>query len=438
MKTLGIDIGTTTIGAVVLETEKRMLLESKTIPNKSFLRTKREWERIQDTDLLIKKAKALLDALLEQYPDIEAIGLTGQMHGILYTNGEGQAVSPLYTWQDGSGDQVEFDGESVAAWITRNYAIPAATGYGLVTHLYHVKKGQVPKGSIALCTIADYLGMCLTERKSPLIHAGNGASLGFYDTKNWRFQTEILEDAGIKLSMLPEVTTEVEELGFYQGKPVFVSLGDNQASFLSAVGMQKQVWQVNVGTGGQLSVLSEEHFEAPGIEARPYLQKKYILTGAILCAGRAYAILERFLGECAKAMGLKTEEQYELMERLAKAAGKDAGGIRVDTRFQGTRVNPELLGSISGISAENFRPENLVLGFIQGIAGEYYGIYENIARGVGIKAEKLIASGNGARRNAILCETLKELFQAELTLSEFREEAACGAALSARYSERFS
>ncbi len=435
MKTIGIDIGTTTISAVVMDTEKRKLLASKTVPNGSFIRTEREWERIQDVKLLMKKAKEILDELILQHPDTEAIGLTGQMHGILYTDGEGRCISPLYTWQDGSGDQPEFDGESIAAQVTRKYGIFAATGFGLVTYLYHVKKGLVPEESTAVCTISDYLGMWLTGRKSPLVHASNGASIGFYDTKDWRFREEMIIDAGMELSMLPEVTTEVKKLGTYCKIPVFVALGDNQASFLGAVGMQENVWQVNVGTGGQLSVLSEQHFEAPGIEARPFLKKKYILTGAVLCAGRAYAILEQFFQRCAVAMGLDAKEQYGVMEKLAKSAREDAGGIQVITKFKGTRVNPEVRGSISGLSEENFLPENLVLGAIQGIAREYCDIYQEIYRGTGIRAEKLIASGNGARRNEVLRDTLKKMFQAELEITAFQEEAACGAALSVLFAE---
>ena len=68
-----------------------------------------------------------------------------------------------------------------------------------------------------------------------------------------------------------------------------------------------------MGTGGQISVLSEQHFEAPGIEARPFLNRTWLLTGAILCAGRAYAILEQFFRSCASAMGLGDTAQYELM-----------------------------------------------------------------------------------------------------------------------------
>ena len=62
MKTIGIDIGTTTISAVVMDTERKRLLEAKTVPNGSFIRTKRDWERIQDVSLLMKKAKDILDS----------------------------------------------------------------------------------------------------------------------------------------------------------------------------------------------------------------------------------------------------------------------------------------------------------------------------------------------------------------------------------------
>lgn len=433
MKTIGIDIGTTTIGAVVMDTQDKRFLTSVTIPNGSFIKTACEWERIQDVGLLMKKAKELLDSLLEEYPDTKTIGLTGQMHGILYTDITGQCISPLYTWQDGSGDQPEFGGESLVEQITKKYGIFAATGFGLVTHLYHVKKGHVPEGSVSLCTISDYLGMWLTGRQRPLVHVSNGASLGFYDSKEWRFREEMLTDAGIDLSILPEVTTEVKKLGTYHGKTVLVSLGDNQAGFLSAAGMQEHVWQVNVGTGGQLSVLSEQHFEAAGIEARPFLDKKYILTGAVLCAGRAYAILENFFRSCAQSMGMEDGEQYGLMERLARSAKEDAGGISVVTKFKGTRVNPDERGSISGISEENFLPENLVLGVIQGIAGELYEIYHEIHRGTGICADRLAASGNGVRKNPALREALEKMFRAKLAITDYQEEAACGAALSALY-----
>ncbi len=42
----------------------------------------------------------------------DGIGFTGQMHGMLYVDASGMAVSPLYTWQDGSGEIPLEDGRT--------------------------------------------------------------------------------------------------------------------------------------------------------------------------------------------------------------------------------------------------------------------------------------------------------------------------------------
>lgn len=433
MKVIGIDIGTTTVSAVVLETDRegeQKLLTAKTIPNGCFIKGE-EWARIQDAEALTDKAKAVLDELLDAYPDTEAIGLTGQMHGIVYTDADGRAVSPLYTWEDGRGDVPAFDGETAASWIRKNCGIPAATGFGLVTHFYHSRKGQVPEEAVSMGTISDYFAMKLTGRKKPLAHASNAASIGFYDTKHHCFYEDKIRQAGMEPSILPDVALEMEAVGTYRDCPVTVGLGDNQASFLGSVGMQEQVWQINVGTGGQLSVLSHEHFEAEGIEARPFLHGTWILTGAILCAGRAYAILEKFFRKCAEAFGLEDKACYDVMAKLAAAAAPDADGFQVTTLFQGTRPHPDLRGHIDGISENNFLPENLTLGVIQGIAREYYDLYRAIHDGTGLEAKRLSGSGNGLRRNEFLQNAISEMFQAPLILTDLQEEGASGAALSA-------
>lgn len=50
-----------------------------------------------------------------------------------------------------------------------------------------------------------------------------------------------------------------------------VAIGDNQASFLGAAGSENNTLLVNMGTGGQISVLTDQYFETEGIEARPFL-----------------------------------------------------------------------------------------------------------------------------------------------------------------------
>ena len=456
MITIGVDIGTTTISLVAYDVVKEAVETAVTIPNGCFLTGGPEWEKIQDAKAIVRKAKNALDELLNQYPNVSAIGLTGQMHGILYVDQAGGAVSPLYTWQDGRGDLPEFGGESVTEWIKKACKVSASTGYGLVTHCYQLKKKLVPENAAGLCTIADYFGMALTGRRQPILHASMAASLGFYDIRKGGFQKKALEAAGIDPIILPEVTGGVALLGYYREIPVLTALGDSQASFLGAVGIEENTVLVNMGTGGQVSVLSDHtnlpgpYFETVGtgskikpeiepkikpktklgFEARPFLSDgTYLFTGASLCGGRAYAILERFFREYAVAAGAPDKPQYEKMEELAKAAlGK--GGMDVVTTFNGTRADPSAKGSVNGISEENFTPGALILGVLTGMARELYELYDEICKSAGIRARRMVASGNGLRKNQILRQIFQDLFQMKLELSRCEEEAACGAAVS--------
>lgn len=432
MKAIGIDIGTTTISAVVLDTEKEQVLEAKTIQNGSFISTEREWERIQDPSVIIGKARAVLDEFLERYPEVGSIGLTGQMHGIVYVDREGNCLSPLYTWQDQRGNLPEFDGKPLTVSIKEMCGESVSTGFGLVTHIYQSRKEMVPEQAVSICTIPDYLGMVLTERKHPLLHTSMAASLGFFDGKSGEFRREILEQLEIDSAILPKVTEEFAVLGRYHGRPVTVALGDNQAGFLGSVGLKEGTVLLNMGTGGQISVLSGQYFEAEGIEARPLLKDQFILVGSSLCGGRAYAILEKFFRTYAAAAGAGEESQYEIMKRLA-AKGPGENPMQVITAFNGTRANPDLRGSIVNLSEDNFTPEGLVYGVLTGMAGELYDMFKIIQKGTGIKAARLVASGNGVRKNEVLQHIFEEMFGVGLELASYEEEAACGAAMSSQW-----
>ena len=78
MKALGLDIGTTTISAAVLDREDGAVCDAKTIANQCFIDRGNEWERIQDVDQIMEKALAVANEMVDTYEDIETIGLTGQ------------------------------------------------------------------------------------------------------------------------------------------------------------------------------------------------------------------------------------------------------------------------------------------------------------------------------------------------------------------------
>lgn len=430
MKALGIDIGTTTISAVVMDMDTQKVEKAYTISNNSFLAAGHVWEKIQDPAVIITKAKNLVDSILEEYPEVERIGMTGQMHGIVYIDRDGIAISPLYTWQDRRCDEKCFDGKSIGQIIEEKTGKTVPTGYGLATHIFNMKMGIVPAGAEQICTIMDYLGMVLTGEKRPLVHSSNAASLGFYDAEGGSFAKEDLELLGVDEKILPAVTEYFTIIGEYRGRLVSVAIGDNQASFLGSVYDMENSILVNMGTGGQISVLSNHCFTAENIEARPFMKGRYLLAGSSLCGGRAYATLEKFFKAYADAAEIGNIDHYAVMERLLEKRTEEEV-LTVDTRFSGTRSEPERRGKIEKISTENFTPAALIYGVLDGMAEELYDMYHTIAVGSGQKKEKMIASGNGIRKNQWLQNIMSQKFQMTLQLAEYEEEAAVGAVRSA-------
>ena len=402
MHAIGIDIGTTSICGVLIDGISGMLLKQKTIESRAFICTENVWEKIQDVSKIVTLAKAILEELLDD--ETIVIGLTGQMHGILYTDREGKAVSPLYTWQDERGN-LPYKDTTYAAYMD------SYTGYGHVTDFYNRINGLRPLEAVSFCTIQDYLGMELCALKRPVIHTSDMASFGkpcAGDASVWEGET----------------VTGYEVIGEYKGIPVAVAIGDNQAGVFSTLANEEEIL-VNVGTGSQVTLVSDKPVEGEGIEVRPYVEGKYLIVGAALCGGRAYAVLKDFYSEVLQAAGVKISDIYGLMEKMMDEEKEVHTPLYVDTRFAGTREHPEVRGSITGISEENFRPGLLVQGVLRGMAEELYGMYQSM----NLKRKGLVGSGNGIRKNRKLIETVEECFKETLKIPAHKEEAAYGAAL---------
>lgn len=104
MKAIGIDIGTTSVCGILIDAETGGVEKSVTKNSNAFIEGCAEWEKIQSVDKIMTVATVILEGLIAECGDVSVIGVTGQMHGIVYTDKAGNAVSPLYTWQDGRGN----------------------------------------------------------------------------------------------------------------------------------------------------------------------------------------------------------------------------------------------------------------------------------------------------------------------------------------------
>ncbi|MBE5783654.1 MAG: hypothetical protein E7329_10115 [Clostridiales bacterium] len=423
---LGLDIGTTSISAAVVNIETGENVQAVTKENRSALAGK-PFEKKQDASWILDETAKLAEELSSAY-SLAAIGVTGQMHGILYVDEMGHPVSPLYTWQDERAGQEIRPGVSYCQEIFEITGEHIQSGYGWATHYYQMKNGLVPFKATSLCTVIDALAMRLTGKNKPILHPSNAASLGLYDAKRGCFKKDALAQIGVNEKMIPAIASDEKPLGRYRGLPVSYAIGDNQAGVYGSLVNEEESVLVNFGTGSQVSMVTEKYTKIPGLETRPYIGEKYLLSGAALCGGKAYAMAEKFFRTYALALGLEDAQQYSLMQRLAEEVYSSGHFLDVNTAFCGTRLDPSLRGSIQGIGEDNFTPGHMILGVLRGMAEELFSMYETMPRQ---GRSMLAASGNGIRKNPVLQRVLKDRFQMPLLLPGHQEEAAFGAALYA-------
>lgn len=435
MKFIGLDIGTTSITGLIYDLEKRAVLHTVTEASSSNISGCREvWERLQDPETICQQIGRILEQLAPVEGKASGIGLTGQMHGIVYTDSSGKHVSPLYTWQDGRAGLPFDNGSSYARKLSEITGHAVAPGYGLATHFYNMQHGRVPAAAVSFCTIADYAALRLTGSREPCIDPTQAAGIGCYSFAEGGFAEAAIRKAGIDTRILPRIVSSGTVVGYTSGGiPVYSSLGDNQASFLGSVPLPAESVLLNIGTGSQLSVLlPDEDYSVEGMEMRPYPGGGRLMVGAALSGGKSYALLEQFFRKLiSDYTGEAPGELYTFMELLLSQA-EDAGhGLTVNTQFLGTRTNPEVRGSIGQISLDNFTPANLAHGFLQGMIDELYEFYTTLTRITGTACRYAIGSGNALRANPVLCAKARSTFELPFALSNTPEEAAVGAALYA-------
>lgn len=449
---IGIDIGTTSICAVLYDSVhdkvvKELHGENHFLPGEGFM---------QDPEEIMGTSRRLLEGLLEDIcpereespdrekskeyresvgPQIGGIGISAQMHGILYVDREGKAVSPFYTWKNEWGNESYRDGKTYAECLSEQTGMNLYSGYGSVTHFYMQKKGLIPKAAVAFVNIGDYFAMELTGSRKFLADVTIAASFGGFDLKKRRFALSVMEAAGVDVSYYPEVAEE-KEAGLFQGIPVFCAVGDNQTSFMGAIKDKKRSVSVNVGTGSQVSVFSEELYETGQGEVRPFPGGGWLYVGASVNGGKVYERLAAFFEEILDSFGACVEQRavYEIMEHLGR--NKKETDLLVRPSLYGARENvreetASAASGIFGLKENNFHASDLVRGFVTGMADELYELYlgfpEELRRG----KTGITASGNGIRKNLLLKEEIEKLYKLPVSFTDREEEAATGAAIMA-------
>jgi len=450
MHLVGLDAGTTSISGVLLNVTTGTVERVVSVPHGADLSSEDTDVSLQDPEMIRETLETVLRVLVDEArsdgadrtvsESVLGIAVTGQVHGILYVDGSGDALSPLYTWQDLRGRRVRASDdtssqESWTAWARARSGYNLPSGYGLLTHCINMDAGLVPPRAEQITTILGYLSMRLAGASSPRIDATDAHSLGLFAIDRNGFDLVAAQELGIEARLLPDVVPPGTKLGSTSdGIPVFVGLGDNQAAIIGSVLHADRSILINVGTSSQLSMICPDALEVPvpDLELRPFPGNRHLLSGAALCGGSAFAMLERLFRDVCRRYG--DVDPGPLFDRMVSA---DLDTLSADlvpdvrTQFLGTRDDPDARGSISRLGPANLTPDFLIAGFLSGIAGELARFRSALPGPLRKRATRIVAVGNGLRRNSLLRTILERELELPVVLPEAAEEAALGAAISA-------
>jgi len=369
--------------------------------------------------------------------EIEAVGLTGQMHGCVMLDAQGRVLRPALIWCD-QRTQPECDwltekiGFERLIELTCNPALPNFT----LTKLLWVRKHQpeiFQKIAHVLCP-KDYVRYRLTGEFAMDMQEASGTLL--LDVAHRRWSTEVAEAAGIPMEWLPRLfegpdicarisDTGAGATGLAAGTPVAAGAGDQGAGAVGMGILAPGSVSATIGTSGVV-------FAATDAPAKDRLGRLHTFCHA--APGRWHVMgvtngaglsLRYFRDTFAPGTS------YEALLELAAETPAGSDGLMWAPYLFGERtphLDPSARAAFVGITASHTRA-HFVRAILEGVAFSLRDTLTLFAElGVPVKAIRL---GGGGARGALWRQIQANVYGRAVQLLEAEEGGAFGAALLA-------
>ncbi|MDO8211302.1 xylulokinase [Conexibacter sp. CPCC 206217] len=433
---VGLDVGTSSLKGLVLSEEGRVLAQaSRDYP----VATPRPGWAEQDPELWWEAAQAVLAEL--DAPRADAIGLAGQMHGLVALDAGGRSLRPAILWNDArTGAQcAEIErrvGVERLVALTGNRALAGFTAPKLLWMAEHEPDLHARIASILLPK--DYVRLRLTGEHASDVADLSGTLLLDVAARDW--SAELLDALSIPREWLPRVleSAEVSGVAFTGGSdslaggsarhdrsggvPVAAGAGDQAAG---AVGVGA------LGSGGPLSlVLGTSGVVFGGEDAYRFdpdgrvhafchaLPGTWHTMGVVLSAGGALAWLQQALGDAS----------IEALLQEAAAVAPGADGVLFAPYLAGERTphpDPDVRGGFVGLSLQHGRGQ-LVRAVLEGVA---FALRESLLLVDPQRTRTVARVSGGGARSPLWLEIVAAVLDLPLELCAVTEAAAQGAAL---------
>ncbi len=379
---------------------------------------------------------------------IAGIGLSGQMHGLVITNGAGRPLRSSIIWNDQrtapQAAQIEaaVGGKRKLIGLVGN---PAMTSYTLTKLLWvrqhqpriyeKIKHMLLPKDYIRLRLTGEFVGE-VTDMSGTLL----------LDQRTRKWSRKMIDIFQIDKDILPPVVESHEvtgtltegtakQLGLPKGTPVVGGGGDNQAGAIGNGIVAEGLISASMGTSGVVYMHSKGY--NPDKEGRintycASVAGEYCMFGCVLSAGGSFQWYRNVLGEAEIAAARrKRVDPYDLLTAQAADAPAGSEGLFWLPYLTGERtpyVDPSARACWIGIHSRTTKNE-LIRAVIEGATFAMNDII-TLMKDSGVRIRQIRLSGGGAR-SKLWRQLQADIYGSTCVTINAEEGPAYGAALLA-------
>jgi xylulokinase len=445
---LAIDLGTTNCKVLVLSAELKVVFKQTTEYPVSFLRP--GWAEQNPVDWWNAVSAAIQAVTRNHNPtSIKAVGLSGQMHGLVLLNSESKVIRPAILWNDQrSAKQCDYvyslvGGKKGLVEYTNNPILPGYAGGKILwvrdnepENYSKIYRFLLPK---------DYIRYKLTGELATDVSDASGT--GLFDVKRRIWSSELIEKLDLPLEWFPDVYESVEiagevsqkvseQTGLIAGTPVIAGGGDAVMQTVGSGAISEDTLLLVIGTGGNVTVSMAEPIQNQEALLQVFchvIKKRWTAMGVTLSAGNSLKwYRDNFCRvEVQTAQNLDSDP-YIILNQEASIPPAGSNNILFLPYLQGERCpypDPDARGLFIGLSSST-RNADMLRAVMEGVTFSLRHVLD-VLKESGINPLQIHSSGGGSK-SQIWRQIQADVFNCEVTTLHHSEDAsALGAGIIA-------
>lgn len=376
----------------------------------------------EKTDLLGKfQIEKTLDCVKKLISDLGAdepefkVCFSTEMHGFIVADVEGRPFCDYISWKNECAREI-FRGCSYLDYVKGLLREKEILNTGMIVkaglpsvNLFYLLNNllkDIPEEDIYFYTLGDYMIRILSG-KAPYIHCTNAAATGLFDIVSNQWNEVIIDKLGMAGVHFPSIyhgEEPIEATIDNHRLLLYPAVGDQQAALLGSEMLNENTLSVNLGTGGQVSILSRTLKLSKNYQTRPYFYGFYLKTLPHIPSGRALNVYFNFIKEVVCHF-FQAEDDVIWQYILSSAEQSRRNDMEIDMSFFTNPLTDNTQGSISSIQEGNFNVGNLFRSI-------YVQMAVNIGKAVSkldIKEfDKIVFSGGVVKKTSLLRKFILE------------------------------